>query len=68
MQILRSILGRSPGAGLRQAGPITVRVVAGDEVRDSIYTTSMPDRIELGYEASIALKSVVASLTLAGAC
>jgi hypothetical protein len=53
---------------LRQAGPITVRVVAGDEVRDSIYTTSMPDRIELGYEASITLKSVVASLTLAGAC
>jgi len=51
---------------LRQAGPITVRVVAGDEVRDSIYTTSMPDRIELGYEASITLKSVVASLTLAG--
>jgi hypothetical protein len=50
---------------LRQAGPITVRVAAGDEVRDNIYTISMPDRIELGYEASIILKGVVASLARA---
>jgi hypothetical protein len=42
-----------------------VWVAASDEVRDSIYTISMPDRIEPGYEASITLKGVVALLTRA---
>ncbi|MGM4919439.1 hypothetical protein [Tardiphaga sp. 813_E8_N1_3] len=54
-----------PWAGFSHARPITVWVAASDEVRDSIYTISMPDRIELGYEASITLKSVVASLARA---